>query len=484
MRTEPWAHQRRELEGHCEDEARALIWSMRTGKTKAIVDQAFRLHDLGAIRAVLILAPNGVHLNWTLNEVPKHSWHGNYQACAWSSRLSREGNVHFGMDLCLAQARSHLNLKFLSVNSEALINERAQDAISVFLRKHEGRVMLVADECHDFRRPGSSRTALARALARRCSHRRILSGTPLLNSPLHAFSQFELLHKGALGFDKYSDFKRQYAEYEKEYGKGQRAYDRLVGYKNLDELRGRMAPMASVVLREDCGDMPDLVRTERPVELSDRQAEAYRDMVRELLIEVGNERVTAVSGGAKVLKLQQILGGFVLKPGGDVVSIDDEPPILDALEEQVVGAWPSKVVVWCRFQEDIRRVCARLDRMGTPRVQFHGRMPDGVREAELRKFQLFDGPMVLVGQPVAGGVGRDMSAADTIIWYTHVADAIITEQANERATARGGRRVDVVSLTNPGTVCDDIRRSNEAKVSLADVVTGRGLRDLLLRTRV
>jgi SNF2 family DNA or RNA helicase len=108
-------------------------------------------------------------------------------------------------------------------------------------------------------------------------------------------------------------------------------------------------------------------------------------------------------------------------------------------------------------------------------------VPERLRDVALSRFR--DDPKAnpFVGQPSAGGQGLDLSTADAVIWYSSVQDAITTAQADERATAKGGRTVALVTLATPGTVDDDIRASNKDKARLADTISGAGLRDLLSR---
>lgn len=482
MKTKPWKHQAREFEEHRDDPNRALLWHMRTGKTKIVVDLSWHLKRRSRIKGCLIFAPNGVHANWVRRELPAHSWEDGYRAHYWTSALSETPEHAEGLErVCDPGYRG---MRYLAVNSEALILPRVQSTIKRFLRSCGGEVLGAFDECHDFRRPGSRRTWLARGLAKKMTHKRILSGTSVLNSPLHAFSQFELVEKGALGFETYRPFKERYAEFRQDQRRNGRRYQRLDHYKNMDELRERMAEWSSVVLREDCDDMPRLLEVTRTIAMSDAQVAAYRRMVQEHLVEIGDGLISAEEGGARVLKLQQILGGFLINEDKEVVSIDDEPPILDALEREVVGTLPGKFVVWCRFREDVRRVVRRLENSGITCVKLIGGMSPTARisaEDRLRDDPMIDG---LVGQPKAGGVGRDLSTADAIIWYSSTPDAIDTQQANERATKIGGKAVSLVTFETPGTVHDDIVLSNAGKAALADQVSGRGLRDLLLRQRV
>ena len=235
-------------------------------------------------------------------------------------------------------------LAVLAVNSESIIHDKPAKIIARFLRRHQGKCMLVVDESHDFRSPGSKRTKRARSLKRYCKVRRILTGTAVSNSPLAAYSQFELLDDHALGFENFADFEGHFAYYVQERTKGGRSYERLDHYRNLDDLQGRMARWASVVLREDVDDMPDLVMDERTVVLPEAQMKAYRTLLKEMILELedGGE-VEAIDGGARLVKLQQMLGGFVVDVDGQVRELvsDDENPRLQigraSCRERVYG---------------------------------------------------------------------------------------------------------------------------------------------------
>lgn len=476
-----WRHQRREIEEHWVTKSRALLWSMRTGKTRTIIKTADRLHRYGDLLGVLILAPNGVHTNWIRRELP--AWApGDGVALSYDSNKSRERRASY-----VAAERALLDpvalgrsIRWLAVNDEALINERCQKLIQEFRLLCRDRVLLVADESTMFRRPGADRTRIARGLAQKLWWRRILEGTALFNSPLHAFSQYELLEKGALGFETFEAFKKRYAVYVQQRERfTNRSFMVLDHYQNMEELRERMARWSSVVMREDCDDMPELQEYPVEVVMSPKQVAAYKKMAKEMILDLeSGDFVEALNGGSKMMKLHQIVGGHVKDRKGNVVSIDDNPPILDAMEREATSH-NGKNIIWCRFQEDIRRVVARLESLGRVVVQYHGDVPRSLREENIDRFQ--NDPMVsdFVGQPQAGGRGLNLSAADLIIWYSSLPDAIVTGQANERGTMKGGKTVRIATLTTSNTVHDLIVASNQGKVLLADEVGGRGLRDLL-----
>lgn len=476
FRFPPWRHQAEEFERHRDDEARALLWQMRTGKTKAIIDLACYHFDwtLG-IDGLLILAPNGVHLNWIRKELPAHAWPGvAWKGIAWDSEVVERLWFRQKLEDVLSYRDG---MPVLAINSETLTAPKARQAIKRLLRKR--RIMLVVDESDDFRTPGSARTKLCRGLAKKCRIRRILTGTVSDNSPLATFSQFEILEPKALGFSRFGDFKGHFASFVSARTKGGRSYEKLEGYRNLDELRERMAKWSSVVLREDVDDMPDLVPVTRTVPVTAEQKKAYEALRQELLLKLedGTE-VEAVD--AQHIKLQQVLGGFVIDELGGVHSIvpPEKLPRLDVLMRELSDT--PKSVIWCQFKEDIRRVVWRLEQEGLKAVQYHGDVSSADRVAALEALAREE-RIHLVGQPQAGGRGLTMPA-DTIIWYSHTPDLIWRRQATERATIVGGKAIHVVDLEVPGSRDTQILRALEDKEERAEGLSRTGLRDLLTKT--
>ena len=64
FKTVPFAHQREVYEQSKDRAYFALAWEMGTGKSKVVVDTAAYLYTEERIDAVLITAPNDVHINW------------------------------------------------------------------------------------------------------------------------------------------------------------------------------------------------------------------------------------------------------------------------------------------------------------------------------------------------------------------------------------------------------------------------------------
>ena len=249
MKTKPYEHQEHYYRWSEGRDIAALYHYMRKGKTKSVIDDLNRARQEGRINAVLVIAPNGVHSNWARHEIPKHQWDGApWKVWEWNTKDKTSTN------------------RFLEVWKEKAfvwycIPTHAiwRDDLTLILRRIVGKrkVGVVFDESHTFAKPGTKQTKRARWNSKQCIIRRALTGTPLENQPLQAWSQFELLEPGLLGFRTYEDFKKMYAVYER----GQKAerdengevikirfFPKLIGYQNLDDLRNRIAPYCHCLL--------------------------------------------------------------------------------------------------------------------------------------------------------------------------------------------------------------------------------------------
>lgn len=440
------------------------------------VESAVALHEAREIDGVVVVAPNGVHVQWAEQQIER--WGGEKNnAFAWRFSQPKNQRDFDIFTLFVVPDSPTRRLHWLCVNLESLIRPEVRKAIAKF-NKIAGRCMLVIDESHHFARPGSKRTSVARALGRKFEYRRILTGTPVENSPLQAFSQFEILEKEALGHARYGTFKNEYAEYEYEDAHfGSRTFPQLVGYKNLDRLKDRMAPYASVVLRSDCEDLPPVQRDERHVEMTATQTRWWNATKEKLLEEVellGQERVFA--GGAALVKLQQIEGGFWRHPDRvePVCGREDNPKMLILKDE--VEQYDGQVIAWFEYVHELEAAYAALTDAKIVCGRFHGKVKPAEREDTLEQFRR-RGVKVLLAQPRAGGEGRDMSVAGKIVWYSHTPDAVVRAQADERATAMGGDGVQIVDMVAPvGRYFMDICRR---KTSVAEDVGRSGLRRVL-----
>ena len=477
-----WAHQAKEFEEHKDSVARALHWQMRTGKTKAMIDLACYLFRTGKIDGVLIAAPNNVHANWPRKELPKHHWLTvPYVAMAWSSEESKRPQYDFDF---VQAVNDKTRMFWFAVNAEAMAQPRAKEYIKAFCKRR--RFLLITDESHDWRRSSSKRSAFLRnVVARKAAVRRNLSGTMVENSPFHAYAQYEILEKGALGFTTVGDFEKFFGVWEKEIiyqGGRPREIPKCVEYQNQDVLRERMAAWTSYVYRDEVDDMPDLVEGVLEFELQGQQKRIYNELAKGGLVKLdGGEYLGEAEGGVLITRLQQVASGWIVDEDGevhDLLPIEENPRLL-ALRSELALAGP-KTVVWCRFREDIVRVREACKSWGYKPVDYYGGTPKKLRPVHEDRFQRDPtcGPMVANAQTC--GQGLDFSAGSHMVYYSHThGDLIGRRQSAERCTQKGGRSIGVTDLVARGSVDEKILEDQQQKVETTDYLTGEGLRRFL-----
>lgn len=469
FKTRPWVHQFREFEYSRDFIAWGLLWQMRTGKTKVIIDTAAHLFQRGKIDGVIIVTRSGVHANWIRREFPKHC-SVPYQAQYWEAeRLTQRQYRRDLIKLALVKRE----LLVLSVNTESAIRPKAQLFLKELVRK---RLMLIVDECHDFRTPSSKWTKMIHRLAKHCLYRRILTGTNNGNSPLGNWAQFEILEPQALGFKKFTQFRKRYAVLTLEHLKNPRtglptgrAFYKVDGYQRLEELQHSIDRLSSTILRRDCPDLPPLVSSSYDVDLTVEQRRVYRELKRDFMTELASGVIlTAREAGVRQLKLQQVLSNFMIDPDGRTHIINTRcNPRLEALLT-LVDDLDEKIIIWCRFQVDLDIITEAFQQRHLNFVAYHGRVSKKDRIIAETRFREDPNCRLFLGQPQSAGLGLDLSAAGVIIWYSHTSDIVIRDQANERATEKGSTAVAVIDLITPKSVderymdiLEDKRSTNE-----------------------
>lgn len=474
-----WAHQQKEYDQNADKRSRAMIWPMRSGKSRGCIDVGCRQYKTHKVEGIIVIAPSGVHLNWARNEIPTWGWTNiKHRAFAWETTRRNEKTSEWASFL------RHPGLKWMCINMEALMRADCTLAIQQFIKACHRKFGVIISEAHHFGRPGAKRTFKARNLTYHANFVRTETGTPILTGPLRAFSQYEMLAKGALGFRTFEDFRDNYAVMIT-IGAGPKARQKVDKYINLDELTRNIARWTSLVMRSDLGDMPELIRTERPVVMGEKQRKAYLQMVRAHLAEVGDDEVTAPDAGPRMMKLQQILSGYIADTEtGRILEIDPDAPIYDATIDEVLGTFPGKALVWCRYKEECRRLTKKMRAQGLSVLEYWGDFSMQQREANRMKFLTPGNADHMVGTADCGGEGLDFSAADAVIFMSGNPNARLMTQAEERATVKGGKSVSVVRVRHYGTVCDRVWDIVDGNVSLADTITGRGLRRMLEETEI
>ncbi len=215
--------------------------------------------------------------------------------------------------------------------------------------------LVIADECHRIKAPGGKDSRFFKHLGTRVPCRLGLSGTPMPHGPMDLYGQARFLDSSVFG----NSFVRYRSEYAIMVPLGDTGVQVINSYKNQDDLAEKFSRFALQVRAEDVfPDLPSEHHIDRAVSLGDTTYKAYDQMDKEFITWVGESReeITAQNALVKLLKLQELTGGFLRNPDtGRVTETGTEK--LDAIIELLEDLPPVEpVAIACRFRPEIDRL--------------------------------------------------------------------------------------------------------------------------------
>lgn len=466
MRMSPYDHQEKVYQISKEMPYYGLFWEMGTCKTKPIIDTATHLFMNGELDGLIVISDNGCYRNWPIKEIPKHlPLQVPSRQATWSSGMTRQERADFER-LMVAQDDC---LDIIYVNVEAFSGEKATAAVSQFVRNHY--CMMVVDESTSIKNIKSERFKNIFAIGQMCDYRRIMTGTPITQSPLDLFAQCEFLKPGLLGYRSFVAFKSDFA-IVKQVPSGRWHYDMILGYRNLEILYKLIQPFTSRLTKEECLDLPEKVYETIQVEQTPQQEEAYRNLKNLSLVQFQQGLLSSTTAIATILKLHQINCGHVKIDDHTVIDIPSNRA--KVLIEQLDKLLPLKVVIWCRFQRDIQLISAAIkehyEKEKWYSVDYYGETTERDRDLHLYQFQNDPNCKWFVGTAATGGKGIDglQNVCNYEIYYSNSYDQEDRAQSEDRLHRNGQKNnVTIIDLEVPNTVDTKIVESLKRKEDLA-----------------
>jgi SNF2 family DNA or RNA helicase len=268
----------------------------------------------------------------------------------------------------------------------------------------------------------------------RCRHRLVLTGTPMENSVLDLWSIFDFLMPGYLGSVK--DFRERY---ELPLSKGR---DPVL----QDRLSRRVRPFILRRLKKDVAkDLPDKIEQVNFCDLTADQRAVYQQVLstgrQEILDSVGKQgfgksrmvifntllRLRQICCDLRLLKLDETK---IKAPSGKLDLFGE------LLEEIIDGG--HRALVFSQFTSMLALLRERLEAEGIEYCELDGSTKN--RGEVVGKFQRSSIPIFLISLK-AGGVGLNLTAADTVVHFDPWWNPAVEDQATDRAHRIGQKRV-------------------------------------------
>lgn len=458
-KTKPFSHQKRALKKILDLDGRAaLLMEMGTGKTKVAIDWAgIGFYNFGT-RKVLVVAPLSVLGVWP-RQIRLHSG-----APARVFRL--EGSTKDRISLLRKVVRSPRNdvLTYCIINYEGIWRETDRGISLRNLLIQWKPDLVVFDESHRLKSPTAKQSRAAHQISKVCRYRLILTGTAITKSPLDVFGQFRSVDDTIFGVN-WSHFKYEYGVWG-----GFNRYQ-LKGYRNLRKLTKLVRDHSFRVKKEDCLDLPPKLFETVPITLPDSIMRMYKQMAREMIVEIEDTHATAAIVLVKLLRLSQMTSGFLKDVEGQIRLIDDTKLVtcIDLLDDLIEEE--HKVVIFVRFIQDIERLSAKLREKKVQHRILSGSVPPRLRDSIVAEFQSDPSVKVFISQIQAGSLGIELTAADACIFYSLDYNAANYWQAQDRLHRLGqDKKVTYYHLVAQGTIDQIVLRVLKDKGDVAEAI--------------
>ena len=321
----------------------------------------------------------------------------------------------------------------------------------------------VLDEAQHIKNRQTQNAQAVKAI--RARHKLVLTGTPMENSVLDLWSIFDFLMPGYLGAA--ADFRER--------------YEIPIMRRRDAETQARLARrLRPFVLRrrkrEVAADLPEKIEQVSFCELNPEQRAVYQQMLdagrREVLDSVNTR---GLAGSRMVvltalLRLRQICCDLrLLKTGGGAAVSGKVELFNELLEEALDGG--HRALVFSQFTSMLALLKEELSAREIPFCYLDGSTTDRARV--VNQFQRDTAVPVFLISLKAGGVGLNLTGADTVIHFDPWWNPAVEAQATDRAHRIGQKKV-VTSykLIARGTVEEKILSLQSRKRALTQGLLG------------
>lgn len=314
--------------------------------------------------------------------------------------------------------------------------------------------MVVIDELSSFK---NHQTARHKALMKvRPMIKRIvgLTGTPVSQGLMDLFAEFKVLDLGQRLGRFVGQFRLNYFRPDKVNGNIVYSYKLLPGAE--ERIYEKIQDITISMKAVDFLDMPELINTEYPVYLEEKEQKEYEALKKDLILSTPEHEVTAANAASLVNKLSQMANGAVYTDEGEIVTFHDKK--LDALEDIIESANGKPLLVAYWFKHDYTRIVDRLERIGVKHMKIDS-------DESITKWNNKEIPVALI-HPASAGHGLNLQkGGNTMVWFGITWSLELYQQCVCRLYRQGQTEgtVTIIHLITQGTVDEKIMKALSQK---------------------
>lgn len=439
FKTKPDPHQLAALKQALNHRKYGIFFQQRVGKTKVAIDFCGCTFLKDFHRKVLIVCPLSVRREW-MAQLEEHL-PIDYAAYLYPKTADKRHDL-------LLHTEDATGLTFIIVNYDILAND-----VGYFMKWDADTIIF--DESHLIGHYNSHRSKAAAKLGSFARNVLLLTGTPIPKKWYHIFGQFRAMDSRIFG--------TSYPKFLAKWGiKGGYMGKEVVGCTDYDALSKIISQHSVRVLRKDVFDEPNVETVVLPVELSSKARTTYNALKKQFVAELEGSTgtVTADLAITRIMRLQQLCGGFITTDDGLTVCIsDDKLEVLkDLVETKLAG--DEQVVIFYRFTAEGEAIYDTLSGLTSKPI---GRICGSVSEVDRKTYRdLFQAGKseIMLVQIATGAMGISLDRAHINIFYSLDFSLSNFLQAKDRVMGRN-QHEDVTNylLAVEGTVDTKIMKT-------------------------
>lgn len=263
--------------------------------------------------------------------------------------------------------------------------------------------VLIADEAHALCHPSSGTWKKVRRMLRSNGGNTAfvpMTGTPMPNVVTDSYGLIKLLNPKAYG--SYADFESVHCDFVNVEDNNGKQFRILTGYRNLDMMRINLFAKASRVTKEQVFTMEKPSIFERDIHLSKEHQAVYRRLVRDRVLEVNEEVVSAIQAQS----LRQKAARMVVCPEpftDKVIKVNAVRDSLAELLDELGAAHQEKVLIFGIYNQSIEAMAEWFKELNPALV--YGKSNS---KKNVKKFLNDDSCRLMIAHYKSGGVGLNL----------------------------------------------------------------------------
>jgi SNF2 family DNA or RNA helicase len=309
----------------------------------------------------------------------------------------------------------------------------------------------IVDESSKLKNHKSEITQIVLKLSERVRHKYLLSGCPAPNHNSEIFAQMKIINPEILGVNYYG-FLAKYFNQDME--NPHRWYQTD---ENKEKFFSRLGMQSRFLRKEDCLDLPEKIFLIRKFELGKDQRKYYDNMIQDIKDNINTWSKFEFT--AKLMKLRQILSGFVINKDETTSEFSTQKDI--ELEGMLDELGDKQVVIWCQFIHEIEKLSEKYNGIGlTSKTKNRDQIIRDFKSGKIKR--LFVHPKLL-------GKGQTFVNCNYNIYYSLSFSYEEFKQSQDRIHRDGQiNKCTYIVLQGKDTIDENIYRCLKNKKSAVD----------------